>query len=668
MHWFIFLFVSLIFLFSPYQKGLYFDSDFYSLHILISALTILLILTAFRFRETLAWKDIHIIILIPILYMISITYAVYINGAFAMFFKWTSYISLFYLLYWTIKKSDVIRELSVYIFYLSGTMIGVHMLLNYYDILSYPHVFINDRFAGVFQYPNTFGMVVIAFYMFGLIQLLQDKIKWYQIWFYTLPLTLFILIFIESYSRGMFLVFPMVAFIGLFFMKFHMQISYIIYAFITILGGFISYILLQVGNDIVSALSIITVMLCTSLMIYWLKTRGSLSNYFRSYNKKNNFIILPIVTLLLSGLFVLDIAYKGIIYQQLPETLQDRISSINESHTARERILIYEDSLEASQNSPIWGYGGNAWESIYRAYQQLPYQAKRIHNEYLEMIIDLGYLGFMIMISVIIYFVYVIWRRYTNNHENMQNVAIILSLMTIFAHSFLDFNLAFGYVGFMIFWLIAMGIKPSSTFRIKPLWSYLTLSILLVLSLVTAIFSYRFMQADNMEDYAQNTNDLASKEQYITEAIQWNSFQPAYYTSLIQTLLRADNNDREEIYALTNKMIEVEPLNSSNIYKAARFQEMIEFKKEALDNYQLAARMDQYDTRIYASVISLSIELAGQTGDDHFIELAHETFEEFDNILATFNENSFAERHNSREFGETEELKRLREELVKIID
>ncbi|QGH35882.1 hypothetical protein GI584_18285 [Gracilibacillus salitolerans] len=657
MRWFFFVLISILFIVAPFQRGLYFDTDFYLIHIVIYLLSFLLLGRVLYFRDFTAWNDLALILFIPICYIISLVQAKYPVGAFDMVFRWTTYISFFYLLYWSVNKHYKIRLLAPYIFYLSGVLIAYHMLLNQFGMVDYQGAFIKDRFAGVFQYPNTFGMVMVAFYIFGLVMLLGKKQDWRNLFIYSFPLTAFVVTFLESYSRGMYLVFPVIWIIGVCFFSFHHQLRYIMYSVITMLSGLIVFIILQTGNQLLTGITMVVMSLVSFLMILCISRENILDPQLK--NLKIHRVVFPAIIVLFGILLLLDINNQGVVYKQLPASLQERMTSISDSSTARERVLMVEDAIEASSDAPLTGYGGKAWESIYRDYQQLPYQAKKIHNEYVEMIVDVGYPGFFIITSILAYLMVRIWKNMLYAEDRSIYIAILLSLSTIFAHSFIDFNFAFGFVVFLIFWLMAIGLKTSSEPKEPKKLTFYILGMYAVILLFALIFSYRFMQADNAYRKAMDTDNLLEQEQHLVKATSYNQFNTEYWYQLSDTLIDRQNEMEVSDSTIKNavyKMAALEPLNSQVMFQSGVLLEKINEKKQALNHYRSALELDPFDTRIYQAIILISVDLAESQENNKYAKIAMETYE----MLLTVNErikvNEISKYHNNREFEVTDKI------------
>ena len=113
-------------------------------------------------KETYSLKAVMIVILLPISYLVSLPTAESPRGAMDSLIKGLTYSSFFLLLYWVSFNPKIKKWLSP-IFILTGTWISLFMLGIFYGFYDFHDAILNDRFAGVFQYPNTFAMVMVPF-------------------------------------------------------------------------------------------------------------------------------------------------------------------------------------------------------------------------------------------------------------------------------------------------------------------------------------------------------------------------------------------------------------------------------------------------------------------------------------------------------------------------
>lgn len=631
----------------------------------------MLFLTLLIKKEQISLKKIWIISILPFFYVISLWNAAFPQGAWESILRWTSYVAFFFLLYWSSKTNKTIHNLLPVIFQVTGIGIACHMFLNAMGFLSYHDVFINDRFAGVFQYPNTFGLVMIVFYLFSLLMLLNDKPSLFHIILYAAPITLFMTNFIESFSRGMYLVFPIVWFVGLFLLKPTKQIRYVAYTGFTIIAALIASLGLDRVSPLMNIFILLSLSAATVFFVMFINSKASQEKYAKLDSKKFYSYLGPILILIVALLLGLDIMFKGLVYQQLPSDIQERVSSMSGSSTARERIIMMEDSLKMSADSPIIGFGGDAWEVTYKKYQQLPYQANKIHNDYLEFVIDIGWLGLIAFIVIFSYLYYLIIQNLRNRKNNMIYAATILSSMAILLHSFIDFNFSFATIWFILLWLLVMGIvdKPSQS-RVTPpsknknhyykigLYGYF---ILLIISIV---FSYRFMQAEQAFQEAKNTNELHTKLSLYEEAVSKNPYHSQILYGLGNTSIQiSDYVDKEEymkyVEDISREMTELEPNNSRILYQSGLLLDGIGKKEEAIQRYVDALEVDSFDAKIYEKAIISSVDYASQLdatdpAREEYAEKAVTLFEKLEKDVATFEANPIGKFHNSRGFEMTE--------------
>jgi tetratricopeptide (TPR) repeat protein len=635
MHWFIFISLTILFVLTPYQKGLYFNSDIYGFHIIIGTLFLLMIIRLFIKKEVPELKKVFIILLLPLCYLISLMVAETPKGAWDTLLRWVTYSAFFLLLYWTSLKPKI-KILSPMFFQFTGVWITFFMLLSYYGIIEYRNTLILNRFSSVFQYPNTFAMVLGVFLLFSLINLTRDKLSLYSIVFYSLPLIAYFVCFIQTYSRGMMLVFPVVWFIGLALLNVKKQIEYILYSTGTVLCSLIVYFAMTKGQALdkpypgLGLFLITTIILIALIMfakIYSQRLEKRDFSLFKS--RKFSRYTIPTVLVVLLILGFLDITNEGLVFQQLPERLQDRVSDVSiQSSTAKERLLFFKDTLEISQESPFIGFGGQAWSVLYKKYQELPYQSNKVHNGYFEWLLDTGWIGLITFLIVMSYFFTFILLKYSSAEDRSFQTAIITSLLTIFIHSFIDFNFSYGTIWFLIFWLLVMGIinkedkKKGEDSTKANKWMYSGLTGFSILVLICIIISYRFMHASQFYNDAKETKRLVEKQVLLEKAVAYDPNNTVYLMQLgkVYATKLKNTNYGEELHSLTEKMASLEPNNSKVLFNAATLLEMSGDYNKAISYYDKALSVDYYNTQLYEKSIALKTKKAIEMYKHNLIE------------------------------------------------
>ncbi|MBU9723520.1 MULTISPECIES: O-antigen ligase family protein [Bacillaceae] len=672
MAWFTFVVLSLFFIFSSYEKGLYFHKDFYGFQIIIFTLFITLFIRFLLHKGMEKLTLISVAAFLPVVYLISTFYAASPQGAWDSFLRWVTYIAFFFLLYWSVEKRKIQRLLPI-VFVVAGGWIALYMLLENFGFVNFHQAVVQGRFSGFFQYPNTFGMMMAAFFVFSLSMLMHSDIKRGAIIFYSSPLVLFFLSFFASYSRTMYIIFPVIWLMGLFLFKGINQIKYIVVSVVTCLISLIVYSVIQIGdpsanNDYLGLLVVIIASALATLIIYLFHqySKNKLELFIDSIpsnKKKYSQYIIVVVTFVVAILGVLDIANKGLVFQALPDGIQERIVSIGESTTSRERFIFYEDALNVSKDSPVFGHGGEAWSTIYRGYQQLPYQSNKIHNEYLEWLLDIGWLGLIVKCGIFLYLYFLIAHGCLKSENKTIPIAVLLSSSVIFSHSFFDFNLSYGTVWFFVFWLITMGIRSIEfdyTFTILTKIRTYLLTLFLILVLVAGVFSFRFMTAENHYQQATDSSGLAEIMRHSEKAVNFNPYNVNYLFNLADNysqMIQHESGYLAKTEEVLQNLVNVEPKNSNVISRVGIRYDRLGLNEQAFNHYYDAIEFDKYDDQSYTRAIINAVYLANsEVMSDSWYTKSIEVYDRYQSTVREFEENPIGSDHNSREFSFNSEV------------
>ncbi|MBD7970709.1 O-antigen ligase family protein [Paenibacillus gallinarum] len=104
------------------------------------------------------------------------------------------------------------------------------------------------------------------------------------------------------------------------------------------------------------------------------------------------------------------------------------------------REVMWQDAARFALHSPWLGHGGEAWKHAVHTVQSAPYAGNEIHSAYLDMWIDTGLIGLMLMASLFLYIGRLLWRY----APELLPAGLILIL-----HGGIDFD--FSYT---VFWMI----------------------------------------------------------------------------------------------------------------------------------------------------------------------------------------------------------------------
>lgn len=618
MHWFTFIVLSIIFIASPYSKGLYFISDFYGISIIIGILAFIVILRILLYKESWKMKTVGLVFLLPISYLLPLYNAVSVQEAGETVIRWITYALFFFTLYWATNKEDIKRWMPI-VLQVTGIWMSIYMLLVTFGWVSSEGMYVSERFAGVLQYPNTYAMITGIFYLFSLVMVTQLNGTRGKMILYSLPLVIFLVCFIQTYSRGMYLVLPVAWFVGLMLLSTRKQLEYILHSLISIC---LALLVLQVG---VSSTGMFVIVLFSLsflqlVLVYMIKKYGFITyrvKLDRWISKKWAQFLIPLFIIMIGIFGMLDIRNQGLVYHSLPSDFQERVSSISlQANTAKERFIFVEDAFRIVEESPIIGHGGGGWKTLYKTYQQGPYLSNKIHNGYMEWLVDTGWIGLSAFVFVFGYYLYSIVSRILKDRENTIQIAVVTGLVIVFVHSFIDFNFSYGTVWFVVFWLFTMGLSLDDLTKRKeepPVASKLILVILVGMVLLSGYYSYKNLQASRYFSMAKKAETIELKEKFLERAVSLSPQNTTYVSNLIDMELKLVKNKREiqgELIEHVDQLLYAAPNNSNFILKAALVSEDLGETEKAFELYEKALKLDHYNTKIYEASMRFKNRMA----------------------------------------------------------
>lgn len=389
------------------------------------------------------------------------------------------------------------------------------------------------RLASVFQYPNTYAAFLMAFLFIAIFSMIRSKRVYTQLLhgFMLVPIILSLLL---TLSRTGLVMLPIVFIILLLLLKPAKQILWFIYSGVAAIGTLIalnpintaglelqkqfSGSLAAKGWMVLFAASIVVALLCWVIR-RWVAPR--LEGKLQSWSaRKGSSLWIPIgsvvltvvVTVLLLGTSVRNI---------LPDSISTRLENINfQQHSVLERITFYKDATKLFADYPIIGAGGGAWTTLYEKYQNNPYVSAQAHNFFMQYLVEVGIIGFVIFMAFILFVFYQYVRAYVRRSEEEREshfVYFILS-MSILVLSILDFNMSYVFIGILVFLGLggmagAMDPRPLRRLKLSDSTARGIYSAIAgVAVIILLIISVRFLQANHYayeaKEVAQNSKDF----------------------------------------------------------------------------------------------------------------------------------------------------------------
>ena len=614
--WSIMLFVILFLFLVPYSEvspalfngnSQQFIGPIYG--VIIWSSIILLILTAYllihwRLRN---WRDILSIAvwIIPLTYLIALLPAasrelsvnmLLINVMLAIFFLIGCYMAQG-------EWGSTIVRLSIVI---SGYAIVIFGFLNlfgntfYKDAVMYDLVIKGIRMTSVFQYANAYTAYLMAI-LFSALFLAVTSRRWYWFAVNGFMLVPIMASFWLTQSRGGYVLLPIILILIIPFLSLAKQLMITVYLGLAVLVSFkLTDKLAAIGEPIAKnhtthsffdatsmggwGLLVVSSLLITAVML--LVHRYALPFLERKFSKwnerKTTRFILPVAIIICSVIGVALLFGSASVRSILPETIQQRVESINfQQQSVLERGTFYKDALSVFKDYPVFGAGGGAWSALYQKYQSNPYISRQTHNFFLQVLIEVGLVGFVLLIAFLGAIFYLYYKSFlsgrSKDDETHPSLIFYIVAVSLLLHSLIDFEMSYVYLAALVFLCLgamtaAMPLRNFMEFNAKRLnfvrWGFsATVGCIGIVLLIITSFAFN---ADKF--YKKSLAAIKEKKAYaeiispLNDALRLKPSQPEFVMLKVNLMnqgftQRKDDKYFNEAVNLTERLKEAEPYN-----------------------------------------------------------------------------------------------------------
>ncbi|WP_339318852.1 O-antigen ligase family protein [Paenibacillus sp. FSL R10-2734] len=119
------------------------------------------------------------------------------------------------------------------------------------------------------------------------------------------------------------------------------------------------------------------------------------------------------------------------------------------SSTVSARGLFYRDAWRLAAEAPWLGRGGETWRSSYLSAQSRPYVGSQVHNGYLDILLNLGFVGLAAILIMLLAAGWLLAKR---------SQRLLPAFLVIVLHSAVDFDWSYGLIWLLLFWLPALAL------------------------------------------------------------------------------------------------------------------------------------------------------------------------------------------------------------------
>ena len=259
------------------------------------------------------------------------------------------------------------------------------------------------------------------------------------------------------------------------------------------------------------------------------------------------------------------------------DSIISRFENIRLQKSLISRLIFYKDGMKIFGRSWLLGSGGGAWDYLYRQYQSYKYASSQAHNFPLQLGIETGILGILVLLCLVfsLVFISIKYMKTDNSGESIKtgqeenngamflNPAVITAIAALLLHSVMDFDFSEPAM-LLLFWqLIALfntEIKEKLTMqqmlpiniKQKTAKSYVNkvetkgkvlTAAAMVITVTAFIFSLNFSTASAHAQTAYEQakdNNIDEAIESINKAIKLDGYNEKYVTGLTPVPARPD--------------------------------------------------------------------------------------------------------------------------------
>lgn len=350
--------LMIIIAYAPFFRGLYFEKELFPTHIISFILALIWIGSKFKDKNySLIKSSMDLFgVGVVLMYIVSCIYGVNTRPAIGEALKYVNYFVI-YILARDLANTDKKRKYLIDVILLSGIGVSLVGIGSAIGTFSYNGAYVGGRINSTFQYPNALASYLGALFILAIGFLIVEEDKRKKI-FYSIASNIYLFTFILTYSRGMWLLLPLVLIIFLALIpnkrKLEVFLYILINSMITLPLSFIFGKSLE-ASELKSWMIFIGSFIIVSIVAYLI---SKVEDKLREISFKRIIIALSIIVVMMVGL--LTYAIRATVPLKLENTLEkDKwtyvIRNVEKVKQNEEYTLKVEYNGEMKEEKPYIG-------------------------------------------------------------------------------------------------------------------------------------------------------------------------------------------------------------------------------------------------------------------------------------------------------------------------
>ncbi|GAB6992439.1 hypothetical protein JCM16418A_44900 [Paenibacillus pini] len=497
------------------------------------------------------------------------------------------------------------RNMLAFIWHTAGGILVLSALLAIYSVVPLDHGIAHTsnrgisatgaRLGGLLQYPNTFGVLMAAFLLerlFSLIPLLQRGPSTARLMLASLPLLPYTAALLLSESRGAWLAAGVVTAIGLLLER-RRIIAPLLLAAAPIACAALLYRQLaaaQLAVFPVPGLLWLAGLWAGSMLagLGLLRLRGEAAGALgRRFS--------------LAAAGMLWTAGAAAVFWTVRERITANYSTVSA------RGAMYRDAWKLVEQAPWFGQGGDTWRMSYRAVQSQPYVGNQVHSGYMDILLNTGVVGLMMILMLIISAGWLLWRN---------NRLLLPAYGVIVLHSIADIDWSFGLIWLLMFVLIGQAASPQTAksgladFQLNGRSVVLRNAIIsmvsmgLVITAALTVVAFRGQMANTQHDQALYERNNLRAIALLKSSLQWN---PADYSTALDL---ASVLPAKEAKVVLTESLSYNPGHAALVWELANNASRLGDAEEAITWIRSGRHYDLFNAEQSTKSLGIIVRLA----------------------------------------------------------
>lgn len=472
---------TLLFL-SPFFRGLFFaENQYIALFFMTIVFWLIWFWKCFQNRVGFFCSPMdYAVFALPLVYLISAFNAANTGAAVNEVVKNT----LYFMLFWSVSRFITNKESAerlMMVIYAAAVGVAMAGLLTATGIVvNIEDGFLDGRIYSSLQYPNALASYLVAALYIGLylwqkysglatagIAESDKKSVKRHFWFiyiapylYSAGTYIIGVVLVGTKSNGGFLTLGLTMAIYFVLVRGPERIRLLVHLLtVFIPAAAAAFLFIRFALENAAAMAWMSVLAGALLVLILQYLNGIITSrgFWDTFWKRRILLVLGAAAfILIGGLFVYS-------YTSIHQDLVSKMIAEFRLRNASERIYFYSDALKMVKEHPFTGWGGGGWAEAYQSYQGYLYSSKQVHSYYVQLLVEAGALGLLVVLGIGLLFLRLIYALYRNYPDKHMVYTIFIAILAVAGHAAIDFNLSLAALTMVLFTLlgIAAGLHAS---------------------------------------------------------------------------------------------------------------------------------------------------------------------------------------------------------------